>query len=95
MHTTLIDCTTLAQHLADPYWLILDCRFNLADTAYGERVYAQGHIPTAHYLHLDRDLSSPLSPQSGRHPLPDVDALGAKLRSIGLNAQAQVVVYDD
>ncbi len=95
MHTTLIDCTTLAHHLADSDWLILDCRFNLADTAYGERVYAQGHIPTAHYLHLDHDLSSPITPQSGRHPLPDVDTLGAKLRSIGLKSSSQVVAYDD
>lgn len=95
MHTTLINCTTLTQHLTDPDWLILDCRFNLADTAYGERAYAQGHIPGAHYLHLDHDLSSPITPTSGRHPLPDTDKLSAKLRSLGLNPQSQVVVYDD
>lgn len=95
MHTTIISATTLAQHLADPDWLILDCRFNLADTAYGERAYAQGHIPGAHYLHLDHDLSSPITPQSGRHPLPGVEVFSAKLRSLGLNPQSQVVAYDD
>lgn len=95
MYTTVIDCTTLAQHLQEPAWLVVDCRFNLADTGYGRRVYAQGHIPGAHYLHLDDDLSSPITPDSGRHPLPDVEKLAATLRALGLRNNTQVVVYDD
>ena len=95
MYTTVIDCTTLAQHLQETAWLVVDCRFNLADTEYGRRVYAQGHIPGAHYLHLDDDLSSPIAPDSGRHPLPDVEKLAATLRALGLRNNTQVVVYDD
>lgn len=95
MYTTVIDCTTLAQHLQETAWLVVDCRFNLADTEYGRRVYAQGHIPGAHYLHLDDDLSSPITPDSGRHPLPDVEKLAATLRALGLRNNTQVVVYDD
>ncbi len=95
MYTTVIDCTTLAQHLQETAWLVVDCRFNLADTKYGRRVYAQGHIPGAHYLHLDDDLSSPITPDSGRHPLPDVEKLAATLRALGLRNNTQVVVYDD
>lgn len=95
MHTTIINCQTLNQHLADSSWLLLDCRFNLADTSYGERAYAESHIPGAHYLHLDHDLSSPITPESGRHPLPDVEKLVAKLASLGLNTDTQVVAYDD
>lgn len=95
MHTTIINSQTLNQHLATPNWLLLDCRFNLADTSYGERAYAEGYIPGAHYLHLDHDLSSPITPLSGRHPLPEVDTLTAKLASLGLNTDTQVVAYDD
>lgn len=95
MYTTVIDCTTLAQHLQETAWLVVDCCFNLADTEYGRRVYAQGHIPGAHYLHLDDDLSSPITPDSGRHPLPDVEKLAATLRALGLRNNTQVVVYDD
>ncbi len=95
MYTTVIDCTTLAQHLQETAWLVVDCRFNLADTGYGRRVYAQGHIPGAHYLHLDDDLSSPITPDSGRHPLPDVEKLAATLRALGLRNNTQVVAYDD
>ena len=31
MHKTLIDPSTLAQHLGDPNWVIVDCRFDLAN----------------------------------------------------------------
>ena len=95
MHTTIIPADTLKQTLPNADWLILDCRFLLADTSYGEKAYHQGHIPNAFYLHLDHDLSSPITPTTGRHPLPDVAQLTAKLQGLGLNQHTQVVVYDD
>lgn len=95
MHTTIIQADTLKQTLPNADWLILDCRFLLADTSYGEKAYHQGHIPSAFYLHLDHDLSSPITPTTGRHPLPDVAQLTAKLQGLGLNQHTQVVVYDD
>lgn len=95
MRTTLISCQELSQQLNNTELLILDCRFNLADTAYGLRAYQQAHIPQAQYLDLDQDLSSPISPDSGRHPLPDSEQLSEKLRSLGLNPTTQVVAYDD
>ena len=95
MYTTIIQAETLKQALPNADWLVLDCRFLLADTSYGEKTYHQGHIPSAFYLHLDHDLSSPITPTTGRHPLPDVAKLSAKLQGLGLNTHTQVVVYDD
>ncbi len=95
MYSTLVDAATLADHLGDPDWLLLDCRFSLADTGYGARVYGEGHLPGAHYLDLDQDLSSPITPDSGRHPLPQSEKLAATLVARGLNRRSQVVVYDD
>lgn len=92
MYRTLIDVESL-NALEAP--LILDCRFNLADPSAGERAYADGHIPGAIYAHLDRDLSASITPQSGRHPLPDPARLYAKLQAAGLTSGRQVVVYDD
>ena len=66
--TTLIDAPTLAVHLTDPDWLVIDVRHQLADTGYGERAYAAGHIPGAHFLHCDCDLSGAMSGTNGRHP---------------------------
>ncbi|MBL8264913.1 sulfurtransferase [Steroidobacter sp.] len=94
MHTTLVSADTLAQHLDDSHWLIVDCRFDLAQPAAGEAAYRAGHIPGAIYAHLDRDLSSPITPSTGRHPLPDPEHFAATLRSWGVTADTQVIAYD-
>ena len=93
--TTLVDAATLAAHLDDPAWRVVDVRHQLADTAYGERVYAESHLPGAAFLHCDRDLSGPLTGSNGRHPLPAPERLAARLGEIGIGPQTQVVVYDD
>jgi thiosulfate/3-mercaptopyruvate sulfurtransferase len=94
-YQTLISAAEL-RGLADP--LILDCSFDLADTAAGERAHAEGHIPGAHYLHLDRDLCGAKTGTDGafrgRHPLPERAAFAALLRRLGLKAGRQVVAYD-
>ncbi|MBS1161276.1 MAG: sulfurtransferase [Proteobacteria bacterium] len=93
--TTLIDVATLASHLDDPNWLIVDVRHQLADTAYGARVYGEGHIPGAVFLHCDRDLSGSMTGCNGRHPLPAPEKLATLFGQIGLGPATQVVVYDD
>ncbi|MGH1430723.1 MAG: sulfurtransferase [Neptuniibacter sp.] len=95
MHQTIVSADTLNQHLNRDDWVIFDCRFNLMDTAAGFAAYQQGHIPGAHYLHLDNDLSSAITPDSGRHPLPDPEKLAHILVQAGVSSQTQVVVYDD
>jgi thiosulfate/3-mercaptopyruvate sulfurtransferase len=92
--TTLIDTDALAARLDDPSWVVVDCRFDLADTAWGERVYAERHIPRAVYAHLDRDLSGVKSGRNGRHPLPEPAALALTLGRFGVDERTQVVVYD-
>ena len=94
-YTTLVDAATLAAHLDDPDWLIVDVRHQLADTAYGERSYAESHLPGAVFLHCDRDLSGPMNGCNGRHPLPSAEKLAERLGQIGIGPKTQVVVYDD
>lgn len=94
-YTTLVDVATLQAHLDDPSWLVVDVRHQLADSAYGERAYAAGHIPGAVFLHCDRDLSGPMTGSNGRHPLPDPETLAKRLGEAGIGATTQVVVYDD
>ncbi|MDR3212793.1 MAG: sulfurtransferase [Azoarcus sp.] len=93
--STLVSCAQLAARLDDPGWRIVDCRHRLTDTAHGERAYAEGHLPGAVFMHLDRDLSAPMNGKNGRHPLPDPEAMAARLGAIGVNHRTQVVVYDD
>ena len=89
---TLIRADELAQQL--PAVLLIDASFDLADTGAGEAAHARGHIPGAHYLHLDRDLSAAKTGLNGRHPLPDRDAFAATLAGLGLQPGMQVVAYD-
>ncbi len=94
MFDTLVNTSTLAAHLHDPLWVVVDCRFSLTDATAGERAYADAHIPGASYFHLDHDLAGPVTPASGRHPLPDPATLAARLGCVGVDADAQLVAYD-
>lgn len=98
VYRTLVSVAQLQQlQQSDTPPLLLDLRFDLADTAAGERAYAQGHLPGAHYLHLDRDLSGPKQVGAhfrGRHPLPEREAFAQRLRALGLQPGQQVVTYD-
>lgn len=91
---TLIDCHRLSQRLGQPGWVLVDCRFDLADTPAGALAYRQSHLPGAVYAHLDEVLSSPITPVSGRHPLPDPDRLRTWLGDHGIDNDTQVVAYD-
>ena len=95
-NTTLVSSPTLAAHLDDPSWLIIDARFSLADPSLGQRNYLQAHIPGAVYAHLDEDLSAPVvRGVTGRHPLPDARRAGEVFSRWGIPEDGQVVVYDD
>ena len=94
MYRTLVDVGALAARLHDPTWIVLDCRFDLGKPSWGETAYATGHIENARYLHLERDLSSPATASTGRHPLPDPDAFAARAGALGVGPGTQVVVYD-
>lgn len=93
--TDLVDVDTLYGHHRDPAWVIVDCRFDLMRPEAGGERYAAGHIPGAVYAHLDRDLSGPVGERDGRHPLPEVRALAARLCAWGVSGDSQVVAYDD
>ncbi len=93
MHwTTLISAEELAS--AIDRCIVVDCRHDLADPSAGERAYAEGHIPSAFFLHLDRDLSGPKRVGAGRHPLPDRESFRCRLEALGLSDRTQLVVYD-
>ncbi len=93
--TTLVSPDALAQHLRDPHWAVFDCRFALTRPQSGRAAYVKSHIPGARYAHLNEDLSGPITPASGRHPLPDPAALARKLGLWGVGPDTQVVAYDD
>lgn len=95
IYQELINSATLNSHFGQENWVIMDCRFSLADSAAGYRAYVQSHLPGARYAHLDKDLSGPITPTTGRHPLPDPAHLRHRFSEWGIGNDTQVVTYDD
>ncbi len=96
MYQAILSPAELSLHLDDPDWVVVDCRFALADPQRGRRDYLGGHIPGAVYAHLNEDLSGAVLPgKTGRHPLPSPEAAAQKFSAWGIGPGVQVVVYDD
>jgi thiosulfate/3-mercaptopyruvate sulfurtransferase len=95
MEKMLVTTHELAQHLADPQWVVFDVRHDLMDPERGRRAYAKAHVPGAYFLHVDDDLSGKKTGKNGRHPLPDIEDFAARMNERGVTPQTQVVVYDD
>ncbi len=95
--TTLVGAEALATALQMPGadLVLLDARFALADTEAGERAWRSAHLPGARYLHLDRDLSDHRIHGQGRHPWPQAADVTARLGTLGITADTQVVIYDE
>lgn len=92
----LISPQQLAARQQQPGLVILDCRFALEDTSYGQRSYADGHIAGSSFADLERDLSDAITKgKTGRHPLPDPQRLVERFQHWGINADSDVVLYDD
>ena len=94
-HSNLIDPQELQRCLGRDGIRIVDCRFDLSDVLAGRRAYAAAHIPGAVFADLDTDLSAPIRPDTGRHPLPDVSDIAATLGRLGVDNSIDVIVYDE
>jgi thiosulfate/3-mercaptopyruvate sulfurtransferase len=92
--------------LVSPEWLVdslgqhelvvVDCRWALGSPRAGRAAWAEAHIPGAHFLDVDSDLSAPPgSGADGRHPLPDADRFAAAAATAGIGSESAVVAYDE
>lgn len=91
---TLVEAADLAALLGEPAVTIVDCRWDLARPAWGASAYAESHIPGAVFASMDEDLAGPITPSTGRHPLPGVEKFSATLGRWGIDESVQVVAYD-
>ncbi|KAA0550171.1 sulfurtransferase [Bacillus sp. BGMRC 2118] len=83
------------ENIDNPNVRIVDCRFQLNDPDAGGKMYAEGHLPNAFYLDLNKDLSSTVLEHGGRHPLPDIAHSTRRFSEIGIDNHVTVVAYDD
>ena len=92
--SNLIVAQELDEALAAGACRVIDCRFSLADPDAGRHAYDAGHIPGAVFCDLEKDLSGPVGPSTGRHPLPDPERLAQALGERGIGNDDEVIVYD-
>ena len=91
---TLVSVESLATQLGEGRLRLIDCRFDLRDTAAGRQAFIASHLPGAIYADLDSDLSDLGMKGRGRHPLPSTSAFSETLSRWGLTPEQPVVVYD-
>jgi thiosulfate/3-mercaptopyruvate sulfurtransferase len=91
----LVPVTELAAGLG--HVRVLDVRWRLSDApGDGRRRYAEGHLPGARFLDLEAVLTRHTgNPLDGRHPLPDGGTLADGLGALGVEADDDLVVYDE
>jgi thiosulfate/3-mercaptopyruvate sulfurtransferase len=88
----IVDAAWLQDHRADV--VLADVRFYL-DGRSAREAYDAGHLPGAVYIDLERWLSAPASPETGRHPLPEPQVFAEGMAQAGIGDDATVVAYDD
>ena len=90
-------------HIVSAEWLnsqlntvkIIDVSFSLVEPDLGINSFLAGHIPHAHYIHLEHGLSDMSCTDTlGRHPLPTPEAFARTVASCGLKRDDQIVCYD-
>jgi thiosulfate/3-mercaptopyruvate sulfurtransferase len=94
LRAPLISTEELADRLRDPDWFVADCRFELGAPEAGREAWRAGHLPGAIHVDLELDLSAPVTPVTGRHPLPSPAAFAETLGRLGIGNATQVVCYD-
>jgi len=94
-YKTIINCEDLIKNINNDDFVIFDCRCDIKDQKHGIESFKEGHISGAIFVDIDKDLASEKTNNSGRHPLPDIDILSAKLSRWGLSTDKQAIVYDD
>lgn len=95
MYKTIISAAQLHTQITQSSWIILDCRFDLANPDKGYQAYQAAHLPNAQYVNLNEQLSGEISPSTGRHPLPEIADVTALFAQCGVTENTQVIVYDD
>jgi thiosulfate/3-mercaptopyruvate sulfurtransferase len=86
----LITAEGLAAQVAS--YTILDVRYRLLGPN-ARADYAEGHIPGAVFVDLDRDLAGPPG-EHGRHPIPPTRDFETTMRGLGVSSTRPVVCYD-
>ncbi|WP_028855834.1 sulfurtransferase [Psychrilyobacter atlanticus] len=88
-----ISVNQLKENLKDV--VILDVRFDLHNSEYGQKKYNEEHIDGSFFIDLDRDLAGDKKEHGGSRPLPEMDRFIQKIERLGITKESSIVVYDE
>jgi thiosulfate/3-mercaptopyruvate sulfurtransferase len=91
----LVSAAWLLDRLGRRGLVVVDCRWKLGAPAAGRSAFEQSHVPGAHFLDVEADLSAPVGELGGRHPLPSPERFAAAAAGAGIGADSFVVAYDE
>jgi thiosulfate/3-mercaptopyruvate sulfurtransferase len=90
---SLVSTEWLAQHLAEPGFVVVDSSWHMPATGRsGRDEYSKAHIPGARFFDID-ELSDRSNPAP--HMLPSADSFGAAMERLGIGSGDHIVVYDN
>jgi len=93
----LVAARDLADELRRPGTVVLDCTSTVVPAPdgfaveSGYKAFLEGHIPGAHFVDLERDLSTPA--EGLLFTLPTAEAFGAAMTKLGVGRGSRVVTY--
>lgn len=95
VYESLIDAHRAYELKQSDQCLFVDCSYSLQDHDWGLRSYLESHLPDAHFVSLETEMSSPfIAGKTGRHPLPTHQQVKSLLERLGIKPSTQVIVYD-
>lgn len=94
MFKTLITPAQLADQLDVPDLVVVDCRHDLMNPAFGHTEFSRARIPGAIFVDVEQQLAGRHTGQNGRHPLPEMEHFREFVAGLGIGPASQVVVYD-
>ncbi|MGB6128589.1 MAG: sulfurtransferase [Psychrilyobacter sp.] len=75
--------------------VILDVRFDLHDSNYGQQKYDEEHIIGSFFIDLDKNLAGEKKEHGGSRPLPEIKEFIKKIERLGITKDSSIVVYDE
>lgn len=85
----------LVNNMSKENLVILDARWDLNDPTKGFKEYKQSHIKGAQFVSLEDMMTGELGVHGGRHPLPNLSKFVEDMKSLGINDNSIVVIYDN
>lgn len=90
-YQTIISPDTLADHLDNKNWLILDCRSALMLNKNSYETYKTSHIVNAYFCNFTSDWFYEETPKAHNN---EASHILKTLKNYGFNAISQIIIYD-